>query len=160
LVLTSLVLPAVEQWSIVTTKLGRKKTELDKINTLLKNETNILLEFEKIQKGVRLTDPQKRAEDTLLLQADEMQKEANVRYTRMDPVYTRRLAKMPGYRAFTLQVMFDADLLTVGKFLQGMQERGLYIDYFQLVPKAKAAHNPILQATIRMGKLVSKQGEK
>ncbi len=159
IILLNVILPAFEQWTSLSSKLSQKKVDLEKVNSLIKNEAAITAEYESNLKGLRRTDPKKPTEDSLLLQADEIQKEVNIHFSRLDPVYIRRIQNMPNYQAYTLQVMFEANLLTVGKFLQGMQERGLYIDYFQLVPKAKAAHNPILQATIRMGKLVKKEAE-
>lgn len=159
ILLLNVVLPVLNQWSTLSEKLSSKKSALEKVNNLIKNEASITAEYNSNLKGILRTDPKKPSEDSLLLQADEIQKEVNVHFTRLDPVYIRNIPKMPNYKAYTLQVIFEGDLLTVGKFLQGMQERGLYIDYFQLVPKAKAAHKPILVATIRMGKLVKKEGD-
>ena len=160
LLLTWVILPGIDQWVTVSTKLSRKKTELENVNELLKNEKRINEEFDKYQKGIQVNDPQKRPEDVLLLQAYDMQKETNIRFTRMDPVVIKKIPKMPGYQSYSLQAVFDADLVTVGRFFEALQIRGLYIDYLQIVPKAKAAHNPNLTVTIRLAKVVSKEEEK
>jgi NhaP-type Na+/H+ or K+/H+ antiporter len=151
-----LVLPMATQWYTTASKLSDKRAELKNMNELLKNESNILSEYEQYQKVIRLKDPNKRANDTLLLQVDEIQKELNIHYTRLDPVYRKKLEKS-NYYAYTIQVSFDGDLTTAGQFLKGVQERGLYIDYLQITPKAKAAKNPTLQTIVRIGKIVSKE---
>jgi len=151
--------PLADQWFSTSAKLGSRVTELKKVKELLKNEPKIMADYDQYQKVIRLKDPQKRPEDTLLLQADELQREVNLHYTRMDPVYKRKIDKT-NYQAYTLQVTFESDLTTVGLFLKGMQERGLFIDYLQLSPKSKTAKSPVITATIRIGKIINKEEEK
>lgn len=157
--LINLVFPAVNQWMTISGELNKKRNELSRTSHLIQNKDIIEHEFDKYQKGIRLTDPEKRPEDTLLLQADEIQRETNVSFTRMDPVLRRNIPRMPGYQSYTLQVAFEADLINVGNFLQAIQERGLYIDYLSITPKTRAAHNPTLQNTVRIGKIISRNGE-
>ncbi len=153
-----IIYPLVDEWSRTSTRLANKQAELKKVNQLLKNESKILADYEQYQKIIRLKDPQKRAEDTLLLQTDELQKETGVRFNRMDPVRKRKVSRSD-YQVYTIQVVFEGDLATVGRFLQGMVERGLYIEYLQINPKSKSAQNPILQTTLRIGKVISKEEE-
>lgn len=148
--------PLWEQWNLTATKLNQKKAELTKIKALIKDEKTIRADFDQYQKAIRLKDPNARPEDTMLLQAEEMQKEANTLYTRMDPVLRKKISKT-NYQAYSLQVAFDSDLRTVGDFLQSVQEHGLYIDYLAISTKAKAAKNPTLQTSLRMGKVIEKK---
>ena len=160
LLLTWVILPGVDRWVTTSNKLSKKKVELREVNDLLKNEKKINEEFEKYQKGIQVKDPQKRPEDVLLLQASEIQKETGIRFTRMDPVVIKKIPKMPGYQSYSLQAVFESDLITMSRFLESLQIRGLYIDYLQISPKSKAPHNPTLQVTVRMAKVVSKEEEK
>jgi hypothetical protein len=153
-----LIYPLVDEWSSTSSKLASKRNELKKVNQLLQNESKIIADYDQYQKVIRLKDPQKRPEDTLLLQTDELQKETGVQFSRMDPVRKRKVSKSD-YQVYTIQVVFDGDLATIGRFLHGMVERGLYIEYLQIVPKNKAAHNPLLQTTLRIGKVISKEEE-